>query len=273
MLVAVDEFLDDHAITPPIAKATAEIAILKGSITELATLAANQDAGRGEWRGASDDRVRLKAALSDKLSEISAIAKVLDPVLYPTARQQFKMTVNGSFISYITRGNAFLQVIGPIKAAFVDHGLAADFDEALSDAVTQLEEAGAHAENALQHQMTGTAGMELAAKRGVKEVRVLDSIMRPRLKATPALLEVWEGGHQDRAPAEEGDDRAADPCGESDRGHARDRAERSRTRAATGGSRAAGKWHIGIARSRIAECRRQNERARNAEGGLKGAAR
>ena len=113
MLVAVDEFLDDHAITPPIAKATAEIAILKGSITELATLAANQDAGRAEWRGASDDRVRLKAALSDKLSEISAIAKVLDPVLYPAAS-------------------------------------------------------------------------------GVKAVRILDSIMRPRLKATPALLEVWK---------------------------------------------------------------------------------
>jgi len=192
MLVAVDEFLDDHAITPPIAKATAEIAILKGSITELATLAANQDAGRAEWRGASDDRVRLRLALRDKLSEISAIAKVLDPVLYPTARQQFKMTVNGSFASYITRGNAFLQVIGPIKAAFVDHGLAADFDEALSDAVTQLEDAGAHTENALQHQMTGTAGMELAAKRGVKAVRILDSIMRPRLKVTPALLEVWK---------------------------------------------------------------------------------
>ena len=85
MLVAVDEFLDEHAITPPIAKATAEITILKGSITELATLAANQDAGRAEWRGASDDRVRLKLALRDKLSEISAIAKVLDPVLYPTA--------------------------------------------------------------------------------------------------------------------------------------------------------------------------------------------
>jgi len=192
MLVAVDEFLDDHAITPPIAKATAEIAILKGSITELATLAANQDAGRAERSGASDDRVRLKAALRDKLSEISAIAKVLDPVLYPTAKAQFKMTVNGTFASYITRGTAFLEVIGPIKAAFVDHGLAADFDEALSDAVTQLEDAGAHTENALQHQMTGTAGMELAAKRGVKAVRVLDSIVRPRLKATPALLEVWK---------------------------------------------------------------------------------
>jgi hypothetical protein len=114
MLVAVDEFIDDHAITPPIAKATAEIAILKSSITELATLAANQDAGRAEWRGASDDRVRLKVELREKLSEISAISKVLDPATYPTARAQFKMTVNGSYASYITRGHAFLQAVGPM---------------------------------------------------------------------------------------------------------------------------------------------------------------
>jgi hypothetical protein len=192
MLVAVDEFIDDHALTPPIAKATAEIVVLKASITELATLAGNQDAGRGEWLGASADRVRLKFELRDKLGEISAIAKVLDPITYPTARAQFKLTVNGSFASYIIRGHAFLQAIGPIKAAFVEHGLAADFDEVLSDTVTRLEDAGAHTENALQGQMTGTAGMKVAAKRGVRAVRVLDSIMRPKLKSTPALLEVWK---------------------------------------------------------------------------------
>ena len=44
-------------------------------------------------------------------------------------------------------------------ARAVEHGLAADFDEALSDAVTQLEDAGAHTESALQVQMIGTASM------------------------------------------------------------------------------------------------------------------
>ena len=41
------------------------------------------DAGRAEWRGASDDRVRLKLALRDKLSEVSAIAKVLESGALP----------------------------------------------------------------------------------------------------------------------------------------------------------------------------------------------
>jgi hypothetical protein len=148
MFVATDEFIDDHPITPANPKATAQIAILKASITELATLAGDQDAGRAEWRGASDDRIRLRNELREKLREISAISKVLDPATYPTARQQFKVTVNGSFASYVTRGHAFIQAIGPMKAAFAEHGLAADFDEALSDAVTQLEDAGAHTERA-----------------------------------------------------------------------------------------------------------------------------
>jgi hypothetical protein len=182
-------------------KATAQIAILKASITELATLAGNQDAGRAEWRGASDDRIRLRNELRDKLSEISAISKVLDPETYPTARQQFKMTVNGSFASYVTRGHAFLTAIGPMKAAFVEHGLAADFDEALSDAVTQLEDAGAHTESALQVQMIGTASMNDTAKRGVRAVRILDSIVSPKLKSTPALLAVWKAVTRiERAP-------------------------------------------------------------------------
>ncbi len=193
MLVGADGFMDGHPLTPANAKAAAEIAILKASIAEIATLAGNQDAGHAAWRGASDDRVRLRAELRSKLSEISVISKVLDPVLYPTAKAQFKMTVNGSFASYVTRGNAFIQAIGPIKAAFVEHGLAADFDEGLAEAVAALEEAGAHTESALQKQMLGTASMLEAARRGIRAVRVLDSIVSPRLRSTnPALLAVWK---------------------------------------------------------------------------------
>jgi hypothetical protein len=193
MLVSTDEFLTLHPLVPTVAKADAEIVILKASIAEIATLAAEQDAGRAAWSGASDEREYLRGKLKDQLSEISVVSKALDPETYPTARAQFKMTVNGSFASYVTRGHAFLTAIGPIKAAFVEHGLAADFDEALSDAIAALEEAGASTYNGRQAQMAGTAGMKLALKRGVRAVRVLDSIVAPKLKKTdPALLVVWK---------------------------------------------------------------------------------
>src|SRR5215218_9400828 len=44
MLVASDEFIDEHSLifTPPVAKATAQIGLLKGSIAEIATLSGNQ---------------------------------------------------------------------------------------------------------------------------------------------------------------------------------------------------------------------------------------
>ena len=38
------------------------------------------------------------------------------------------------------------------------------------------------------------------AASGVKAVRILDSIMRPRLKATPALLEVWKAVYRIERP-------------------------------------------------------------------------
>jgi hypothetical protein len=204
MLVGTDAFLEEHPLTPLVAKATEQITILKGSIAELATLAANQDAGNAEWNGAIDDRERLRLKLREELSAISAISKVLDPDTYPTARAQFKLTVNGSFASYITRGNAFLQAIGAIKAAFVEHGLAADLDETLAETVAQLEEAGTHRANALQTQMGGTAGMPEVAKRGVRAVRVLDSIVTPKLKSNPALLQVWKAATRiERGPRRE----------------------------------------------------------------------
>ena len=201
MLVGSDEFLTIHPLVPTVAKADAQIIILKASIAEIATLAAAQDAGHAAWMGASDERVYLKFRLREELGEISAIAKALDPETYPTAKAQFKLTVNGSFASYINRGHAFLEAIGPMKAVFVEYGLPADFDEALSDTITALEEAGASTYNGRQTQMAGTAGMRLAVKRGVRAVRVLDSIVTPKLRQTnPALLEVWKAATKIERP-------------------------------------------------------------------------
>src|SRR5215203_1272386 len=127
MLVGSDEFLTIHPLVPTVAKADAQIVILKACIAEIATLAADQDAGHAAWMGASDERVYLKFKLREELNEISTIAKALDPETYPAAKAQFKMSVNGSFASYINRGHAFLQAVGPMKALFVEHGLPADF--------------------------------------------------------------------------------------------------------------------------------------------------
>ena len=40
--------------------------------------------------------------------------------------------------------------------------------------------------------MVGIAGMAETAMRNVRAFRVLDSIVRPKLKSNPALLQVWK---------------------------------------------------------------------------------
>ena len=96
-----------------------------------------------------------------------------------------------TYAELMNRGNAFVEAIGPVKAAFVEHGLPVDFDEQLAELLAQFAAAGVRTNGGLHKQMDGTAGMAEAARKGVKAVRVLDSIMREKLKDSPAELSVW----------------------------------------------------------------------------------
>jgi hypothetical protein len=102
------------------------------SITTIEDLGATQEHGQGEALGATDDRERIAGELRAGVREISGIAKQLDEVLYPGARAQFRLTGTSSFTGLLNRSRSFLESIGPMKAAFVEHGQPADFDETLA---------------------------------------------------------------------------------------------------------------------------------------------
>ena len=191
MLTRVKQFTTDHPLLPANATATAQIAVLDTSIAALSDNGTGQEMGRGLAAGAVDDRLRLQKKLRMELSGIARIARELDEDAYPDAAAQFRSSGIKTYTGLLNRAHAFIEAIGPIKSAFVDHGMPADFDEALSGLVADLEAAGNRKFGGLHEQMNGTAGMDVAAKKGVKAVRVLDAIMRQKLKSDPALLSVW----------------------------------------------------------------------------------
>jgi hypothetical protein len=99
-------------------------------------------------------------------------------------------------MALLNRSRAFVEAIGPIKAAFVAHGQPSDFDETFAGIIVAMDAATARRFSGLHEQMSGTAGMEVAAKRGVKAVRVLDSILSLKLKDDPSQLAVWKAAQR-----------------------------------------------------------------------------
>ena len=190
MLIRVDGYMADHPLTPAIALATAQIGKIQLSISQLTALGADQDGGGAMRSGSAADRRRIAKSIRKALSRIARVGKQLDQELYPGTAQQFRCSTN-SYAELMNRGNAFIDAIGAVKAAFVEHGLPADFDEQLAELLAQFNTAGVRTNGGLHKQMDGTAGMEESAKKGVKAVRVLDSIMREKLKDDPAELSVW----------------------------------------------------------------------------------
>jgi hypothetical protein len=138
MLVRADQFGTDHPLTPVNARVTALLLLLKGVITQVNTLGGGQESGRGQFRGGASERLRLSVNLRKMMRKISDIAAVLDPATFPGAREQFRMPRTKTYQDLLNRAQAFLEAVGPIKAAFVAHDLPADFDEQLAGLITEF---------------------------------------------------------------------------------------------------------------------------------------
>jgi len=160
-------FVGEHPLTPANPRAAALVVILNSVITNMQGAVSSQVLGRGEFLGGTDDRRRLAKDLRGAVREISGTASVLDPDLYPGAEEQFAMPLSQSYEALLGAARGFVTAIGPIKSAFVDRGLPADFDEQLADKVATFEDATSRKHDGRQEQKTGTVTLNLETSRGM----------------------------------------------------------------------------------------------------------
>jgi hypothetical protein len=205
---------------PANARATALFADNQTVITNLTTASAAQEEGRGLYSGAAADRLRIATELRELVRKASGIAKVLDPAAFPDLRQQVRGPISSSYQALIASALAIKNVVTPAatKAAFVDRGLAADFDVELDDLATSLQEATARKGVGRGKLVGGTTGLLAESRRGVAIVRELDAIMDVILANNPGLLAEWKSvSHVQRPPQREpegaGSGTGSDPGG------------------------------------------------------------
>ena len=201
----VVRYLIEHPLTPVNARATALLATLQTVITAMQLALSNQILGRGETLGGAADRRRIAKELRGSVREIAGTAAVLDPDQYPGAAEQFRLPASRSYEALLGAARGFLTAIGTIKAAFVERGMPADFDEKLAEKAFAMEDATSRKWDGKQSQKGGTAGLVVQSRLGMAAVMELDRIVSNKLRLTdPALLEVWKAAkRQDRMPVRE----------------------------------------------------------------------
>ena len=87
----------------------------------------------------------------------------------------------------LNRAQAFLEAVGPIKSAFVERDLPADFDEQLAGLIAEFTTATQLKASGLADQVEGTAGVRAATLNGVDIVRELGAILKVRYENDPGL--------------------------------------------------------------------------------------
>jgi hypothetical protein len=194
-LEAFDRIVDfgaNHTLTPALALATELYAQVGTIATDIRTHEGAQRSGRGDYLGGTDHRKQAREAVLAKMRPINRIARALDREQYPEARAQFKMPSRGGYEGIIGQAEAFMTALTTMKAVFVAHGLAADFDEQLQSAKEELIAATDLKNNGRIAVSSNTAGLLAKSKEGMKVVRQLDGIMRAKYESDPALLAGWK---------------------------------------------------------------------------------
>jgi hypothetical protein len=195
-------FVGEHPVTPPIPRVGVLIGSISSLIEQANTEGGNQAGGRGDFLGGSAHRRQLATALHSRLREIGQTASSLPQDQYPGTKEQFRVAARLRYQQIIDVGNAFLDAIGPIKAAFVERAYPADFDETLAAQIDAFETATERKARGKQLRRTGTAGLKQTLPKLKEAIDELDAILSVHYKATnPTLLEVWKNAKRVENPA------------------------------------------------------------------------
>ena len=195
MLSRSINFIQEHPITPPIARATA-------LVTEAGVVEASMEAqhgsqvlGSGGFRGGAAERGVLADDLYTAILDMANTAKGLDRA-YPGMKDQFRLgRARSSQSQLLATANAFLTAasVPAVKQLFVDRAFAADFDVQLTAKIAALTAAVNRKVGGLQTQQVGTATLANLGRQATQLMRELRPLVERHLRQSdPSLVAVWK---------------------------------------------------------------------------------
>jgi hypothetical protein len=213
MFERVARFGTDYPLTPANPRATALYTALNGVIADLGASLLRQLNGGDARKGGVNVRKELQRALRGKLREINRTARQLDRETHPGLAEQFRLPKSGACAALIAFAESVVLVATPIKAAFVELEMPADFLDELEDLTEAFATATGQRDSGLLTQVGGTASLFLRAADGLKAASELDAIVRNHFRAAPATLAIWSAARKVAWPKRENVPATTPPAG------------------------------------------------------------
>jgi hypothetical protein len=161
--------------------------------TALSEAAAQQSGGNRAFREFASERLAAAMTTRVLLRDIAEIGKALaERGVDVGAAEAFRMPPSSSYANLAAAAEAFLDLVEPRKALFIERGMAATFVEDLTARIALLRNAGDTAGLERARQRGGTAGIRATADAGMGIVRELRAVMRLKFRSNPAMLAEWK---------------------------------------------------------------------------------
>jgi hypothetical protein len=201
MLGRLSDFDDEYPIAPANARATVLFATVDAVIADIDAALANQAQGLGGRHGGVSVRKETALALRFAMKEIGRTARSLNRATYPGIAEQFALPRLGGYGALLAKAQAMITVATPIKQAFIDQAMPAEFLDDLEDLVAAFASATGQKNDGLLMSVGGTAAHYLRATAGVVAARELDAIVRNHFRNNPTVLAIWTSARRiERAP-------------------------------------------------------------------------
>lgn len=179
-----------------------EIKLTKGGLKLLQEVINNnaliKELGRNQvsGQGTSSSGVKIRAAAANELRAVlRTIAEAAAGLEFPDAvesgaTKQFQMPATKRYLDLLNSARAFAQDLEAHRDYFVDH-LGEEQVARLPALIAQIESATDRKSEGRVDRRNSTVALDLAGKRSLRLVRLLDPIVRVVLRDQPALYATW----------------------------------------------------------------------------------
>jgi hypothetical protein len=172
---------------------------LNSLVTELQGHMGEQDAGKRVAKQSSSSKAAARDKLRESLAAISRTARTM-ALDTPGLAEQFQMPARND-AALAGGARAFLANATTLKAGFLQNEMPADFLEQLQANLSGFEATTNSQNLGTEQHVAATALIDDLLARGQKIVKQLDTLIRNKFRADPALLAAWDSAsHVERSP-------------------------------------------------------------------------
>ncbi|MGC2236977.1 MAG: hypothetical protein WA584_12500 [Pyrinomonadaceae bacterium] len=185
--------------------AAIQFAVISEVVDTVEQLTARFSAKFGDARFGFLSKATARENLRDLVSEISAIARSM-AYEFPGIELKFRIVRNLSDANLLALAKAFYQESEAYKPNFISYELDKNFREDLQAAITAFEESFGAPVTATGEQVTATAEIGEAIRRGMIARRILDGVIRRKYKNNVGKLRAWTSASHIETKSTKGDD-------------------------------------------------------------------